>query len=92
MKKLLFRVKTVIYYFDDDGKKIFGIPSGIRGDISCISGSVSDIRGDVSGISGNVSGIRGDVSDIRGNIDECDIKDIEREGIIDIENLVMEVK
>ncbi len=81
MKKKLTRVKSEIYHFDKDGKKIVGAHSNI-------SGNVSGIYGDVSGIRGDVSGIYGDVSGIRGNVDDCEITEEDRKRGIDISELI----
>jgi prophage DNA circulation protein len=74
MTPSLTKITNTLYYYKDD-KKVDGVHSdirgnvsGIRGDVSGIRGNVSSIRGDVSSIRGNVSGIYGDVSGIRGNV------------------------
>ena len=94
MKKALTRIEMKVWHVKD-GKKVEGVRSGIRGDVSDISGYVSYIRGDVSGISGyvtdisgDVSGIRGDVSGIRGDVDECKITAEERKKGINIKDLI----
>ena len=57
-----------------DGKKVFGLPPGLRGD--------------VSGLRGDVSGLRGDVSGLRGAVDDCELTPEDRERGIDISNLI----
>ena len=47
MKKCLVKEKPERIFYFEDGKKILGCPSNLRGD-------VSGLRGDVSGFKGNV--------------------------------------
>ena len=103
MKKALRRIENNYWYFVE-GKKNYGKPycvsgdlsgirgylSGITGDLSGISGDLSGIRGYLSGISGDLSGISGDLSGITGNIDHCEITDEERILGVKIDYLIEE--
>ena len=73
MKKALTRIEMKVWHVKD-GKKVEGVRSGIRGDVSDISGYVSYISGDVSGI--------------RGDVDECKITAEERKKGINIKDLI----
>jgi hypothetical protein len=42
MKKMLERTVAVIWHFDVSGNEVFGLHSGISGDVSGISGDVDD--------------------------------------------------
>jgi len=54
--------KINVYYFVD-GEKIYGLPSGLTGNIS------SELYGNISGLTGNISGLYGNISsDLYGNI------------------------
>ena len=94
MKKAL-NLKSVSTYYFVKGEKIYGLPSGLSGDVSGLSGNVSGLSGnvrglsgDVSGLSGDVSGLRGDVSGLRGDLDDCELTDEEREAGVDVADLV----
>jgi hypothetical protein len=80
MKSVLVRLKSEIYHIVND-KKIYGVHSGIHGNVTGIWGNVTGIRGDVSGIRGDVSGIRGDV-------DDAELSDEERKKGVDINDLI----
>jgi hypothetical protein len=95
MKKCLVKIKVEGIFYYKDGEKIFGCPSGLRGNVSGLRGNVSGLRGDGSGLWGNVSGLRGDVSGLwgdvsglRGDVDDCKITDEERENGVDIKELI----
>ena len=87
MKKALKKVINEKFHFVD-GKKIYGVPQYLRGDVSGLRGDVSGLLGEVSsGLWGNVSGLRGNVSDLRGNVDKCALSSDERESGVNIGDL-----
>ena len=80
MKAVLSLVKTELYHYVN-GKRVEGVPSGLRGDVIDLRGNVSDLFGDVSGLFGDVSGLRG-------NVDEAEITDKEREKGVNVKDLI----
>ena len=80
MRKALTRAEKRFWYFVD-GERIYGVPTGISGDLSSISG-------DLSSISGNLSSISGNLTDISGDLTDCDISTDERIIGVDISDLV----
>ena len=59
------------------------------GDLSEVWGDLSGVRGDLSGVRGDLSGVWGNLTGVWGNLSDCKITDEEREGGIDIENLII---
>jgi hypothetical protein len=82
MKRALISKNQSGIYYIVDGKKVYGSPADLRGDVGGLSGNVSRLSGEVSGLSGNVSGLRGDV-------DLCEITESDRANGVSIIDLVV---
>ena len=89
MKKKLKKTDSIIYHYKD-GKRIKGVPEGISGDLTGVSGNLSGISGDLTGVRGDLSGISGDLLGVRGDLDECEITQEDRKRGIDVEDLIEE--
>ena len=97
MEKALKRKNFKLYYFDENGNKVEGIHSGVRGDISrvCgditgVSGDISEVCGDISEVYGDISGVCGNITGVSGDIDDCKITETDRKKGININDLIKE--
>ena len=95
MKKDLKKYVGTFYFVD--GRKKFGAPSWVygdlsevRGDLSGVYGDLSGVRGDLSGVYGDLSGVYGDLSGVYGDLDDCDLSDDDRKKGVTIKELIFD--
>ena len=74
MKAMLKRITAETWYFDDDGTRREGAPSGVSGDLSNVSGDLSNVYGNLS--------------NVYGNIDYCDLSADERKVGVKVSDLI----
>ena len=80
MKKALKKEAEAFHFVS--GKKIYGLHSGV-------SGNLTGVRGDLTGVSGDLTGVSGNLTDVSGDLDECEISDSDRKKGVNIEDLIL---
>ena len=73
MKKALKKEAEAFHFVN--GKKIYGLHSGVSGNLT--------------GVRGNLTDVSGNLTDVSGDLDECEISDSDRKKGVNIEDLIL---